>query len=186
MRRQQALEQQRQLEGDTDWYNRTDNDGRLTLIAQTPCPTPHCWKALHTPIHPNLINKSKHPSQRLCFLRTAYLGFHLRPELFDLICLNRVENKNLTTSPSYFIAEGRRRLTVGEEGHAGNKQVWQTQKFLRKRINADRKEKRPQSLHEKLWVLAVCDNMKIVEVPEEGRRCFIFRKDSPKRKRGKK
>lgn len=23
-------------------------------------------------------------------------------------------------------------------------------------------------------MLAVCDNMKIVEVPEEGRRCFIF------------
>lgn len=24
-------------------------------------------------------------------------------------------------------------------------------------------------------MLAVCDSMKIVEVPEEGRRCFIFR-----------
>lgn len=45
------------------------------------------------------------------------------------------------------------------------------------------KRKRPQSLHEKLWVLAVCDNMKIVDVPEEGRRCFIFREPGPERKR---
>lgn len=37
----------------------------------------------------------------------------------------------------------------------------------------DRKRKRPQSVHEKLWVLAVCDNMKIVDVPEEGRRRFV-------------
>lgn len=34
--------------------------------------------------------------------------------------------------------------------------------------------KRPQSLQEKLWVLAVCDSMKIVEVPEEGSRCFFY------------
>lgn len=58
----------------------------------------------------------------------------------------------------------------------GNKQDWQTQKLCRKK-------KRPQSLHEKLWVLAVCDNMKIVDVPEEGRRCFIFREAGPERKR---
>lgn len=46
---------------------------------------------------------------------------------------------------------------------------------------ADRKRKRPQSLHEKLWVLVVCDNMKIVDVPEEGRRCFILRVAAPQR-----
>lgn len=44
---------------------------------------------------------------------------------------------------------------------------------------ADKKEKkeqaeRPQSLQEKLCVLAVCDSMKIVDVPEEGSRCFIY------------
>lgn len=32
-------------------------------------------------------------------------------------------------------------------------------------------------------MLAVCDNMKIVDVPEEGRRCFIFQEQSPERKR---
>lgn len=32
-------------------------------------------------------------------------------------------------------------------------------------------------------MLAVCDNMKIVDVPEEGRRCFIFREAGPERKR---
>lgn len=32
-------------------------------------------------------------------------------------------------------------------------------------------------------MLVVCDNMKIVEVPEEGRRCFIFRRAGPERKR---
>lgn len=48
---------------------------------------------------------------------------------------------------------------------------------------ADRKRKRPQSLHEKLWVLVVCDNMKIVDVPEEGRRCFILRVAAPQRER---
>lgn len=32
-------------------------------------------------------------------------------------------------------------------------------------------------------MLAVCDNMKIVDVPEEGRRCFIFREAGTERKR---
>lgn len=45
-------------------------------------------------------------------------------------------------------------------------------------------EERPQSLHEKLWVLVVCDNMKIVDVPEEGRRCFIFRAAEESNQRG--
>lgn len=40
---------------------------------------------------------------------------------------------------------------------------------------------RPQSLQEKLWVLAVCDSMKIVDVPEEGSRRFIY---STARRRG--
>lgn len=46
----------------------------------------------------------------------------------------------------------------------------------------EEEEERPQSLHEKLWVLVVCDNMKIVDVPEEGRRCFILREAEPQRK----
>lgn len=32
-------------------------------------------------------------------------------------------------------------------------------------------------------MLVVCDNMKIVDVPEEGRRRFIFREAGPERKR---
>lgn len=76
---------------------------------------------------------------------------------------------------------------MGEEGH--NRQ--ETSKTGRHRnsagrdwsVRADRKKKRPQSLHEKLWVLAVCDSMKIVDVPEEGRRCFILREAGPERRR---
>lgn len=72
----------------------------------------------------------------------------------------------------------------GRTQQVKNKQDWQTQKLCRGRFKSktDIKKKRPQSLHEKLWVLVVCDNMKIVDVPEEGRRCFIFGEVGPERK----
>lgn len=75
----------------------------------------------------------------------------------------------------HHLTERVQRQTGGET--AGRTQKIQTgnPKEERQRDKKEKKEQaeRPQSLQEKLCVLAVCDSMKIVDVPEEGSRCFI-------------
>lgn len=62
---------------------------------------------------------------------------------------------------------------TGGETAGGTLKI-QTGGTVRQKAEEEEQAERPQSLQEKLWVLAVCDSMKIVDVPEEGSRRFIY------------
>lgn len=78
----------------------------------------------------------------------------------------------------FLLAKNNISQTGGET--AGRTLKIQTGGTVRQKAEEEQAE-RPQSLQEKLWVLAVCDSMKIVDVPEEGSRRFIY---STARRRG--